>query len=32
LYHSTETHEALKSLIAVQMWAERASKMYGIKK
>ena len=32
LYHSTETHEALKNLIAVQMWAERASKMYGIKK
>ena len=32
LYHSTETHEALKNLIAVQMWSERASKMYGIKK
>tara|TARA_R100000781_G_C4045198_1_gene115427 strand:+ start:521 stop:727 length:207 start_codon:yes stop_codon:yes gene_type:complete len=32
LYHSTETHEALRNLIEVQMWAERSSKMYGIKK
>jgi len=32
LYHTTETTEARKHLIAVQMWAERSSKLNGIKK
>lgn len=31
LYNSTEKDEALKNLVEVQMWAERCSKMYGIK-
>jgi hypothetical protein len=32
LYHTSETREAIKHLIAVQMWANRSSKLNGIKK
>lgn len=31
LYNSFEKDEAIKNLIEVQMWAERCSKMHGIK-
>ena len=32
LYHTSETREAVKHLIAVQMWSERSAKLNGIKK
>ena len=32
LYHTTETREAIKHLIIVQLWAERSSRLNGIKK
>lgn len=32
LYHTTETREAIKHLVIVQMWAERSSRLNGIKK
>jgi len=32
LYHTSETREAIKHLIAVQMWANRSSRLNGVKK
>jgi ElaB/YqjD/DUF883 family membrane-anchored ribosome-binding protein len=32
LYHTTETREAIKHLVIVKMWAERSSRLNGIKK
>ena len=32
LYHTSETREAYKHLIIVQMWSERSSRLNGIKK
>ena len=32
LYHTTETREAIKHLMIVQMWAERSSRLNGVKK
>ena len=32
LYHTSETREAIKHLMIVQMWAERSSKLNGVKK
>jgi molybdate-binding protein len=32
LYHTTETREAIKHLITVQMWANRSSRLNGVKK
>ena len=32
LYHTSETREAVKHLMIVQMWAERSSRLNGIKK
>ena len=32
LYYTTETQEAIKHLMIVQMWAERSSRLNGIKK
>ncbi len=32
LYHTSETQEAIKHLMIVQMWAERSSKLNGVKK
>ena len=32
LYHTTETREAIKHLMIVQMWAERSARLNGVKK
>tara|TARA_R100001509_G_scaffold160372_1_gene128076 strand:- start:254 stop:460 length:207 start_codon:yes stop_codon:yes gene_type:complete len=32
LYHTSETREAIKHLIAVQMWSNRSAKLNGVKK
>ncbi len=32
LYNTEESHQALKNLIEVEMWAERCANMHGIKK
>ena len=32
LYHTSETREAVKHLMIVQMWAERSSRLNGVKK
>jgi len=32
LYHTSETREAMKHLMILQMWVERSAKLNGIKK
>lgn len=32
LYHTSETREAIKHLIALHMWANRSSRLNGVKK